>query len=586
MLSLFGKTEKSRKAWCPKLLLNQLDLALLLHKMVVSSEEATMFARVKKSGNNQYLQIVENRREKGKVVQRVITTLGRLDQMSEKGEVEALIRSLSRFSERTLLILSEKSKVSASAKKIGPALIFERLWKELGIGSIVSSLVADRKFGFSVERALFLTVLHRLFVSGSDRSCEKWHRSYRIDGAEEIALHQLYRAMAFLGEEISDQNNRTHAPRCTKDVIEEQMFDRRKNLFTDLDFVFLDTTALYFEGEGGKTIGERGHSKDHRPDLNQMVVGALLDDRGKPIACEMWPGNTADVTSTIPVVTRLKNRFGANRFCIVADRGMISNATMLALKEEELSYILGVRMRLVKEVKTEVLADKTPYEEVYPEGICSKEPSPLKVKEVVVDGTRYIVCKNERQARRDEADRNAIVESLKEKIAKAPSSLISNKGYRGFLTITNKSVALDEEKIKADAKYDGIWVLTTNTKLKALEVALKYKELWMVEHTFRDMKSVIDTRPIYHKRDETIRGHVFCSFLALVLKKELDDRLVSQGLQFKWADIKQDLKALQEVILEENASTLAVRTECQGSCGKVFKATGVAVPPTIRIVRP
>lgn len=545
-----------------------------------------MFARVKKSGNNQYLQIVENRREKGKVVQRVLTTLGRLDQMTEKGEVESLVRSLSRFSEKTLLILSEKSNVSASAMKIGPALIFERLWKELGIGSIVSSLVADRKYGFSVERALFLTVLHRLFVSGSDRGCEKWRRNYRIDGTEDIALHQLYRAMAFLGEEISDQKERTHAPRCTKDVIEEQMFDRRKNLFSDLDFVFMDTTALYFEGEGGKTIGERGHSKDHRPDLNQMVVGALLDDRGKPIACEMWPGNTADVTSTIPVVTRLKKRFGANRFCIVADRGMISQATMLALEEAELSYILGVRMRLVKEVKTEVLADETPYEEVYPEGIHSKDPSPLKVKEVVIDGTRYIVCKNERQARRDEADRNTIVESLKEKIAKAPSSLISNKGYRGFVKVTKDSVALDEDKINADIKFDGIWVLTTNTQLKAREVALKYKELWMVEHTFRDMKSVIDTRPIYHKRDETIRGHVFCSFLALVLKKELDDRLVSQGLQLEWTDIKQDLKALQEVTLEENGSTLAVRTECQGTCGKVFKATGVAVPPTIRVVQP
>jgi transposase len=143
---------------------------------------------------------------------------------------------------------------------------------------------------------------------------------------------------------------------------------------------------------------------------------------------------------------------------------------------------------------------------------------------------------------------------------------------------------LDEERIKIDAKFDGIWVLTTNTKLKAREVALKYKELWMVEHTFRDMKSVIDTRPIFHKRDETIRGHVFCSFLALVLKKELDDRLVSQGLQFEWADIKQDLKALQEVILEENGSKLAVRTECQGACGKVFKAIGVAVPPTIRMI--
>lgn len=546
-----------------------------------------MFARVKKSGPHQYLQLVENRRENGKVAQRVIATLGRMDQLSEKGSVESLIRSLSRFSEKTLLILSDRSKVSASAKKIGPALIFERLWKELGIGPIVSSLVASRKFGFSVERALFLTVLHRLFVSGSDRGCEKWRRDYLIAGVEELELHQLYRAMAFLGEELADQHDRTpFAPRCTKDVIEERMFDYRRNLFTDLDLVFLDTTSIYFEGEGGKTIGELGHSKDHRPDLNQMVVGALLDDRGRPLACEMWPGNTADVSSTIPVVTRLKKRFGAGRFCIVADRGMISQATVEELEKEHLSYILGVRMRLVKEVKNDVLLDSGEYEEVYPEGVHSKDPSPLKVKEVMVNGTRYIVCRNERQARRDEADRNAIVESLKEKIAKAPSSLISNKGYRGFLKVTKESVLLDEEKIKADAKFDGIWVLTTNTKLNAKEVALKYKELWMVEQTFRDMKSVIDTRPIFHKRDETIRGHVFCSFLALVLKKELDHRLVSQGLQFEWADIKQDLKALQEVTLEENGSNLAIRTECRGVCGKVFKAVGVAVPPTIRVVTP
>lgn len=544
-----------------------------------------MFARVKKSGPHQYLQLVENRRENGKVAQRVIATLGRMDQLSEKGSVESLIRSLSRFSEKTLLILSDRSKVSASAKKVGPALIFERLWKELGIGSIVSNLVSSRKFGFSVERALFLTVLHRLFVSGSDRGCEKWRRDYLIADVEELELHQLYRAMAFLGEELADQSDRTpFAPRCTKDVIEERMFDYRRNLFTDLDLVFLDTTSIYFEGEGGQTIGERGHSKDHRPDLNQMVVGALLDDRGRPLACEMWPGNTADVTSTIPVVSRLKKRFGAGRFCIVADRGMISQATIKELEKEHLSYILGVRMRLVKEVKNEVLLDSGAYEEVYPEGVNSKDPSPLKVKEVTVNGTRYIICRNERQARRDEADRNAIVESLQEKIAKAPSSLISNKGYRGFLKVTKESVLLDEDKIKADVKFDGIWVLTTNTKLKAKEVALKYKELWMVEQTFRDMKSVIDTRPIYHKRDETIRGHVFCSFLALVLKKELDYRLVSQGLQFEWADIKQDLKALQEVTLEENGSTLAIRTECQGTCGKVFKAVGVAVPPTIRVV--
>ena len=554
---------------------------------MVTYEEAAMFARVKKSGPYQYLQLVENRRENGKVAQRVIATLGRMDQLSEKGSVESIVRSLSRFSDSTLLVLSARSQVLASAKKIGPALIFERLWKERGISSIVSSLVSSRKFGFSVERALFLTVLHRLFVSGSDRFCEKWRRDYQISGVEELELHQLYRAMAFLGEELADQKDRTpFAPRCTKDVIEERMFDYRRNLFTDLDLVFLDTTSIYFEGEGGETIGELGHTKDHRSDLNQMIVGALLDDRGRPLACEMWPGNTADVTSTIPVVTRLKKRFGAGRFCIVADRGMISKTAIKELEKEHLSYILGVRMRLVKEVKNDVLLDTGEYEEVYPEGVHSKDPSPLKVKEVTVNGTRYIVCRNDRQARKDEADRNAIVESLKEKIAKAPAKLIGNKGYRSFLKVTKESVLLDEEKIKADAKFDGIWVLTTNTKLKAKEVALKYKELWMVEQTFREMKSVIDTRPIYHKRDETIRGHVFCSFLALVLKKELDYKLVTQGLQFEWADIKQDLKALQEVTLAENGSTLAIRTECQGVCGKIFKAVGVAVPPTIRVVTP
>ena len=158
-----------------------------------------MFARIKKSGAHQYLQIVENRREGFKTVQRVLCTIGRLDRLHAKGDVENLIRSLSRFSERVLLILSGKSVPQASAKKIGPSLIFERLWKELGIGKILQELLEGRKFEFDVERAIFLTVLHRLMVSGSDRSCDKWHQEYQIDGVKDLALHHLYRAMAFLG---------------------------------------------------------------------------------------------------------------------------------------------------------------------------------------------------------------------------------------------------------------------------------------------------------------------------------------------------------------------------------------------------
>jgi hypothetical protein len=382
-----------------------------------------MFARTKKSGRHEYLQIVENTKSAGKVSQRVIATIGRLDQLQAKGGVEALVRSLARFSERTLLVLSGKGDATAHAVKIGPALIFERLWKELGLPVIIWGLLAGRKFEFDVKRTIFLTVLHRLFVSGSDRSCDQWRRDYAISGVEDIALHHTYRAMAFLGEALDDQEGATpFAPRCSKDLIEEGLFDRQRNLFSGLELVFFDTTSIYFEGEGGESLGQFGHSKDSRPDRLQMVVGAILDDRGRPICCEMWPGNTADVKSLLPIVERLRRRFGIDRFCIVADRGMISAETIATLEKPEcgIFYILGARMRRVKEVSQEVLARAGRYREVYPEGVSSKDPSPLAVKEVSVDGRRYVVCRNSRQMRKDAAARQAIIEALEERIRNNP----------------------------------------------------------------------------------------------------------------------------------------------------------------------
>jgi hypothetical protein len=174
---------------------------------------------------------------------------------------------------------------------------------------------------------VFLTVLHRLFVSGSDRAADRWREDYRIGGIDGITLHHLYRAMAWLGEELpaKDQDGRTlFAPRCTKDLVEERLFAHRRDLLTRLDLVFMDTTSLYFEGAGGQTLGRHGYSKDHRPDLRQMILAVLIDGDGRPVCSEMWPGNTADVTSLIPVIDRLRRRFNIARVCVVADRGMIS----------------------------------------------------------------------------------------------------------------------------------------------------------------------------------------------------------------------------------------------------------------------
>jgi transposase len=543
-----------------------------------------MFARIKKSGKYQYLQIVENRKEKGKVKQRVIATVGRMDQLQPKSRVETLIRSLSRFSEKTLLIISGKSDVSADAVKIGPSVIFERLWKESGIKKAIQRLLVDRRFEFDVERAIFLTVLHRLIVSGSDRFCERWRRDHSINDTEQLDLHHLYRAMTFLGETVDDQKAATpFAPRCNKDLIEESMFFDQRDLFSGLDLVFFDTTSIYFEGQGG-TIGKRGFSKDHRPDLNQMVVGAIIDDKGKPVCCEMWPGNTTDVKTLIPVTDRVRKRFGINSFCVVADRGMISADTIKELEGRHIPYILGTRMRRVNEIKFDVLSRGGRYSEVYPEGLASKDPAPLKVKEVVHNDKRYIVCINIRQARKDAADREAIIASLKEQLKKGPKSLVGNKGYRRYLKLDKDSARIDMDKVKYESRFDGKWVLTTNTDLPTEKIALKYKELWQVERIFRDVKTMLHTRPVYHQKDENIRGHVFCSFLALVLRKELERRLNAAGHVFEWSDIKQDLKALQQVTVEENGKRLAIRSECKGVCGKVFQSVGVVLPPTIKEV--
>jgi transposase len=542
-----------------------------------------MFARVKKSGKYQYLQIVENRKEKGKVKQRVIATVGRMDQLHEKGRVETLIRSLSRFSEKALLILSGQSDVSADALTIGPALVFQRLWKESGIEACIKKLLVGRRFEFDVERAIFVTVLHRLMVSGSDRFCDKWKRDYLIPGTEELDLHHLYRAMSFLGEALPDHKQTNgFSLRRNKDLVEEMLFHNNRDLFSGLDLVFFDTTSIYFEGQGGEHFGRRGFSKDHRPDLHQMVVGAVLDQGGRPICCEMWPGNTTDVTTLMPEVERLRSRFGIGKFCIVADRGMISANTLSELDEARIPYILGTRMRRVKQINTQILTRAGRYTEVYPESADRSKPAPLKVKEVVHDGSRYIVCLNQRQARKDTADREAIIASLKRQLKKGPKALVGNRGYRKYLKLAKDSARIDPAKIKAEARFDGKWVLVTNTDMPADQVALKYKELWRVERVFRDVKSLLETRPVYHQNDENIAGHVFCSFLALVLRKELDQRLAENKYRFEWSDIKQDLKALKQVQIEENGKRFAIRSESKGVCGKVFQSVHVALPPTIK----
>jgi Transposase DDE domain len=545
-----------------------------------------MYFRKKTSGGRAYLQIVESRREGAQVRQQVIATLGRIEDLRDSGQLERLLRSGARFAAKAIVVnaLAEGTAAANAARRIGPALVFERLWEETGCRAVIEDLSGSRKYGFPLERAVFLTVLHRLFAGGSDRAADRWREDYTIDGVEDIDLHHLYRAMAWLGEEQGeDQQDAAtpFAPRCQKDVVEEELFARRRDLFSKLDLVFMDTTSLYFEGEGGQTLGQRGFSKDHRPDLNQMILAVLLDGDGRPVCTEMWPGNTADVGSLVPVVDRLRKRFSIQRICIVADRGMISAETIAELEARGLFYILGVRERSDKRVRELVLDDPAPF---IPLTIAKRDKDiDYEAKAVALAGRRYIVCRNREEMKKDAAARATILAALERQLKKGDKSLVGNKGYRRFLaTPDDDHFVIDRAKAEEDAKFDGIFVLRTNTDLSPLDAMLCYKRLWMVERAFRTSKNLFATRPIFHKLDETIRGHVSCSFLALLLKKELEDRIANLGLAGSWPDILADLDSLTETEVEQDGKRFLLRTPPRPAASLALRAAGVALPPTVR----
>jgi transposase len=586
-----------------------------------------MFVRLKRVYSYGYLQLVESVRAQGKPRQRVLATLGRVEQLQAEGSIEALVSSLSKFSTKTLALIAGQSNPETEALTIGPVLIFQRLWQRLKLDQILEELLQQRHFEFEVERAIFLSVLHRICCGGSDRHSYQWKQEYEIAGVHQLSLHHAYRAMAWLGQAeprkqiaaeaaatspVAEQQTSTPAEaqapsksrrgpapiyrwQGLKDKIEKGLWVERADLFSNLSVVFFDTTSLYFEGAGGQTLGQRGNSKDSRPDLAQMIVGVVLDGQGEPLCCEMWPGNAADVKGLIRVLENVRERFGIGRVCVVADRGFISKEAMRKLDQKEggWDFILGVRMRASKEAREEVVGklgslaqaqQRQGFTIVHGERKTAKDPSPLEVKEVLVGQQRYVVCYNLEQARKDAGDRSRIVEALRAALKQGDKALVGNKGFRKYLRrVEGKHFEVDETKLEKEARYDGLWVLRTNMTLPVDQVALRYKELWVVERLFRDTKTLLKTRPIFHKRDETIRGHVFCTFLGLVLLKEMDRCLRAAGLDLEHNEVMRDLKALQRMRIEDEGKVFWLRSQVQGCCAKVFSAVGVALPPLLTL---
>jgi transposase len=391
------------------------------------------------------------------------------------------------------------------------------------------------------------------------------------------------------------------APRCVKDMIEEKLFDKRRDLFGDLSAVFMDTTSLSFYGEGGETLGEQGYSKDYRPDLKQMILALIVDGNGRPICTKIWPGNTADVTTLLPVVDRLRQRFSIGRVCVVADRGMISAATIEGLEARKLEYILGARERSDAIVRKIVLENDAPFVPLLLERKTGE--TQLFVKQLTIEGKRYIVCRNEAEAEKDRKDREATVAALDTQLKKGDKALIGNSAYRRYLRKSagtkdktkgkekdkdkgDRAFEIDGGKLAEEARFDGIFVLRTNANVTPLQAVLRYRDLLQVENLFLRTKAIMRTRPIFHSSDAAIRGHVFCSFLALVMQKYLDDLSCEAGVAPEWKELLRDLDRLQQVRLQYRGADWMVRTDAAQTITALFRQAHVALPPRARQTAP
>jgi hypothetical protein len=488
-----------------------------------------------------------------------------LDHLQASGELEGLIASLSRFVGAEHLLSAARSPQikSCRARCWGPALVFGRLWERQGLPALLRELARGRRFRFDAALVTFALGLQRLCQPGSDlRGCS-WLQTVEMPGFEQIKLQHLYRTVKWLAE--------------VRQQLEQQLFLRDRDLFQqELDLVFLDTTSTYLYRDQETAYARRGYSRDGRPQLPQLLLCVALDRSGWPIAWEVLPGNTADVTAFAATISKLRQRFAIGRVSVVADRGMLSRKTIGLLTDDRqapFDYILGCRLRNDKEVKEQVLSRAGAYHQV---------AANLKVKEVRIGERRYIVCRNEEEALKDALARQQIVEQLEKKLAGGQlKSLVGNSGYRRFLKGRRQAWQLDQAAIAADSRFDGVFVLRTNLELPPAEIATTYKGLWRVERTFREEKSTLQVRPLYHHQDETRIGHIVASFLALRLEIDLQRRLEEKGVKVSWPDMMDHLSRLQAVHLDMDSASYRIRTDLEGSAYSVLQAAGVRVPSRV-----
>lgn len=519
-----------------------------------------------------YFQLAESYRVDGKPRNRVVCSLGRADDPATQEKIEKMAESLIKASDKLELFELIDNLKAECSKEYGPFLVFQRLFNELGFRDILAGCFVSTDAEFDIVEALFNMMLNRLTEPSSKRQMTLWEQD--SEGVQEFDLHQYYRALDYMID--------------FKDEIERSVFFGMRDLFhQELDIVLFDTTSLVYYGDGSdrddkpedEQLLDYGFSKARRSDLKQVVVGVLMSKDGIPLGHEVFSGNTNDVTCFAKIIEQIKNKYQVSKLAVVGDRGMISKSNINELGKNGLSYILGYRMRTIgPDDRKKVLSQAN---------LRKLKNSELQYREVDHKGDRLVVCYNEERAEKDRLRREKDIEKLREKLksAKNIKKLISNPNHRKYIEINEEKTRakIDEKKVKDDALYDGVFVLTTNTQLSCVQVVERYKDLWQIESAFRQLKSELEVGPIYHHKDRRIRAHIMICFMAFCMKVALYKKLkvFFDKESFSMTALLRQLRQLHAIELDVQGKKVKLRTELKEGANQIFRAIGMRPPNRI-----
>jgi transposase len=434
----------------------------------------------------------------------------------------------------------------------GAQLLWGRLWSETFAPILTDAGLSDRQ-----STAVYLMVLHRLVDPGS--KCAAFRFAGDVYGApfEGLGLHDLYRALDELAE--------------AKEVVEKGWYARHRDLFTEADLLYFDTTTTYVEGSRPEELAAFGYSRDHRSDRRQVGLGVVMTRGGLPVAHVILPGNTADPSAFRSAIEYLRETLGVGRVMLCCDRGMVLEETLQALRDAGMPYLAATKLRRAKTAQA-VLSQPGRYQ-VVADNLEVKEVDLAEVED------RYIVCRNPAAVEADRQEREAIVEMLAVKLATGSVKGLLRGAARRYVRMQGGRAALDRGKIEDEARYDGKWVLRTNSDLSAAEAALAYKGLWQVEDAFRTLKTPLELRPIYHWTEKRVRGHITICFLAFTLRQILKKRLAQQSFNGSFIELVEGLSRVRAVVLDDgNGRRYRLRDEIPAASMPAFRALKI-VPP-------